>query len=464
MIRKACPVRLPRRSPHSSVGTSAFPHGGGEKRPWGETEIRLSAAPPPGVETRPWGGTPFRFRTPCTALRVTLVAGLLLVWFGACSSEKKGSPGKGQPPVPVVAATAVQRDVPVTLSAIGAVEAYATVAVKARVSGELLRVHFREGQDVAQGGLLLEIDPRPYQASLEEAAANLARDRARLKNAEEDARRYGELVGKDYVTREHYDQIVANAEAMKATVMADEAVLENARLNLGYCSVRAPLAGRTGSLLVHPGNLIRVNDENPIVIIHQVQPVYVSFSLPEQVLPEVRRYRRERELEVQASYPGGGKESFRGALSFVDNEVDGQTGTILLKATFPNRDRALWPGQFVNVVLALATRPQAVVIPAQAVSTGQRGDYVFVVSPEATVEMRTVTVGMRVGGESVIDEGLRAGEKVVIDGQLRLVPGSRVAEREGLAPPGQQDPADGGKPPGPPEKNRKTATGGDSRP
>jgi membrane fusion protein, multidrug efflux system len=342
--------------------------------------------------------------------------------------------------VPVVIGTAVDKDVPVELKAIGAVEAYSTVSINARVGGELLEVHFREGQDVQKGDLLFEIDPRPYQTALDQAAANLARDRAQLKNFEDDVNRYRELVKKEYVTQERYDQILTASEAQKATVMADEAALEDARLNLGYCTIRAPIAGRTGSLLVHAGNLIKANGDQPLVVINQVQPVCVSFSLPEQHLAQIRKYEAGQTLRVTASIPNSGLGSAEGDLSFVDNAVDGQTGTIKLKGTFPNADKALWPGQFVNVALILTTQPRAVVIPSQAVLTGQAGDYVYVVGPDSTVEVRTVVPGTRLDDTLVIEDGLKAGEKVVTDGQLRLAPGARVVEKQAVAAGGENRP------------------------
>jgi multidrug efflux system membrane fusion protein len=355
----------------------------------------------------------------------------LLVLFLSCSQEPKGRGGP-QAVVPVVVSAAAEKDVPVEVRAIGTVEAYSTVSIMARVGGELRQVYFKEGQDVQKGGLLFTIDPRPYESVLEEARANLARDKARAKNAQEDARRYDELVNKDYVTKEQYDQILANAEALQATVRADEAALENARLNVGYCSIYAPITGRTGSLLVHPGNLIKANDDKAMLIIHQIQPVYVSFSVPEHYLPEIWKYWGGQALSVTAFPPNTAEGPFQGTLTFVDNAVDGKTGTIVLKATFPNANKALWPGQFVNVVLTLTTRPHAVLVPSQAVQAGQRGDYVFVVKPDLTVESRAVVVGNRLGRELVIEEGLEAGENIVTDGQLRLVPGAKVEVTPGL--------------------------------
>ena len=362
----------------------------------------------------------------------------LLVTSVSCSSETKGK-GAPQAAVPVVVSTAVQKNVPIEVRAIGTVEPYATVSINARVGGMLNHVYFQEGQDVEEGSLLFMIDPRPYEAGLEQARANLARDKAMANNAEEDAHRYEELVKKDYVTKEQYDQIMSNAESLKATVKADEAALENARLNLEYCSIYAPIAGRTGSLLVHAGNLIKANDSNALVVINQIQPIYVGFSVPEQYLPDIRKYSGMHSLQVAVSPPTVEVEPVVGALTFMDNAVDEKTGTIMLKGTFPNTNKALWPGQFVNVRLTLTTRPNAVVVPSQAVQTGQKGDYVFVVTPEFTVESRPVVVGNRFGQELVIEQGLEPGERVVTDGQLRLVPGAKVEEKPGVQTAGETE-------------------------
>ena len=380
----------------------------------------------------------------CSNRRVStgrVLAWALLLVGASCSPEKQQT--GSAPAIPVVIGTAVRKDVPVELRAIGTVEAYATVAIRARVGGELLGVHFQEGQNVTEGDLLFEIDPRPYESALQEAEANLARDRARLKNAEDNARRYAELVTKEYVTKERFNLIVSEAEALKAVVQGDEAAAETARLNLGFCRIRAPITGRTGSLLVHRGNLVQANSEQPLVVIHQIQPVRVNFSVPEQYLNEVRNSKGGESLPVTAYLPPGSSVAAQGRLSFLDNKVDEATGTILLKATFPNEDRLLWPGQFVNVVLTVATLPGAVVVPSQAVQPGQKGDQVFVVTPESRVELRAVTAGRRVGDDLVIEQGLNAGERVVTDGQLRLVPGARVEERTGLGPEGETERAGG---------------------
>jgi multidrug efflux system membrane fusion protein len=326
--------------------------------------------------------------------------------------EKKEKPREET--VPVTVAQVVQKDVPLEIQAIGNVQPLSTVQVRALASGQLMRVWFREGDDVAQGQMLFTIDPRPYQATLQQAQANLARDEAQLRNAEAQVARYDDLVKKDYVTKEEYGKIVADAGAARATVAADRAAIENARLQLSYCEIRSPLNGRTGTLMVHVGNLVRANDTSPLVVINQIQPVRVQFSIPQDQLSIVHQ-----NADVVAG-------NARGTLTFIDNSVDEKTGTIALKATFPNRDRALWPGQFVSVAMKVAQRNDALVVPARAVQTGQRGQYVYVVKPDKAVEMRTISVFRTIGQETIIDKGLAEGETVVTDGQLRLTPKSKV--------------------------------------
>ncbi len=356
--------------------------------------------------------------------------------------------GKKAPPpqtVPVTAAEAVTKDVRLVVGAIGTVEAYNTVALKALIGGQLMRVHFKEGQDVRKGDLLFTIDPRPYQAALDQAKAQLARDKAQLVSAEAQARRYADLVKKDYVTQQQFDDATANAGALQATVKADEANVEDAVLNLAYCSIRASMDGRLGNLLVHEGNLVKANDV-PLVTLNQVAPVYVAFSVPEQQLAEIRRQAIGESLTVKAAFPDAPSEQFTGQLSFIDNAVDSATGTILLKATFPNEDKALWPGQFVNVTLDLSVLKDAILVPTQAVQQGQQGPYVYVVGPDGTAELRPVKTGQTRDGEVVVLDGIKGGEKVVTDGQLRLFPGARVEIKADASPGGGPvaQPAQGG--------------------
>ncbi len=355
-----------------------------------------------------------------------LPALLVLSLSAACTA---GGPPSGArapaPAVPVTAAFAGKKDVPVQVRAIGNVEAYATVSVKTMVAGQITRVAFREGDDVRRGQLLFEIDPRSYDAAIHTAEATLAKDEALRDNAEKDVKRYEFLIAKDLIPRQQYDQVVSNAKAMEATVGADRAAVENARVQRSYCTIFSPIDGRTGSLLVQEGNVVKANDV-PLVVINRVVPIRVSFAVPETALPEIRKYRAAGPLAVEA-FPGDGKDgAARGTLSFVANAVDTATGTIALKGTFPNSDRRLWPGEFVNVVLTLTVRPGAVVVPSRAIQTGQAGPYVFVVQDNLTVVMRPVVPGSAAGEESIVERGLSAGERVVTDGQLRLVPGARV--------------------------------------
>ncbi len=342
---------------------------------------------------------------------------------GCTRAERKAS---GPPSVPVTAAAVEKMDVPLELTAVGHVDAYSNVAVRTRVGGEVTNVAFREGQDVRAGDPLFELDRRPYQASLAEAEANLERDRARAREADENLKRYAELVKKDYVTKEQFSQATANSDALRATVKGDEAALETARLNLSYCTIAAPISGRTGGLLVHPGNLVKANDDRALVVINQVEPIYVTFSVPEAALSDVKKRAASGTLKVSALPNGAGAAASQGELTFIDNAVDTTTGTINLRATFPNRERSLWPGQFANVQLVLATDAGATVAPTTAIQPGQAGSLVYVIKADETVEARPVTVRRVYKQWSVIEKGLEPGEKVVTDGQLRLAPGVKV--------------------------------------
>jgi multidrug efflux system membrane fusion protein len=363
--------------------------------------------------------------TTCSAARRRALI-LAVLATAACGGSSKAP--RTPPAVPVVTARVETRTVPVELRAIGHVEPISTVAVRPRVGGELTRVWFREGDVVPAGATLFTIDPRPYEAALRQAEAQLTRNRALLKKAEADLARYATLVERDYVTREEYDQINANADALRAGVAADQANVDTARLQLGYCTVAAPVAGRTGNLKVKVGNLVRANDDQPLVTINQIRPIQVAFSVPPRFLAAISARGRER-IGLAAAVPGAAGPAAEGELSFVDNTVDEATATVLLKGTFANRDELLWPGQFVDVVMTLGEEPDRVVVPAAAVQTGQQGTYVFVVTAEGTAELRPVKVNRADEREAVIDDGVHAGETVVTDGQLRLVPGSRVEAR-----------------------------------
>jgi len=362
---------------------------------------------------------------------LTFILALILGTFSACSDNASGThkSDEARKPmaVPVTVGDVIQKTVPVQLRAIGNVEAHATVSVNAQVEGTLAGVHFGEGQEMKEGDLLFTIDSRFYEAKLKEAEANLARDRSKLDNARKQVERYASVVGQGYVAVEQYDQVVADAAALESTVKADEAAVEKAKLELSYCTVRSPIDGVTGSLGVNRGNIIKAIDQDrPLVIINQIRPIYVTFAIAERHLPEVKKRMAERKLEVTAAIPGDDRHWTRGELTFVQNTVDKDTGTIQLKATFPNEDRALWPGQFVNVLLTLTSESGAVVVPSQAIQSGQHGEYVFVVKPDLTVEHRIVEVERAAADESVIRSGVSPGEKVVTDGQLRLASGSLI--------------------------------------
>ncbi len=365
------------------------------------------------------------------AVLLTIVLALILGTFSACSEDASGTrnadDARKRTAVPVTVGDVIQKTVPVQLRAIGNVEAHATVSVNAQVEGELTSVHFQEGQEMKEGELLFTIDSRAYEAQLKEVEANLARDRAKLDNARKQVERYASVVGQGYVAEEQYDQVVADAAALEGTVKADEAAVEKAKLELSYCTIRSPINGVTGSLGVNRGNIIKAIDKDrPLVIINQIRPIYVTFAISERHLPEVKKYMAEGKLEVTAAIPGDERSWVRGELTFVQNKVDKDTGTIQLKATFPNEHRALWPGQFVNVLLTLRSDSGAIVVPSQAIQTGQQGEYVFVVKPDLTVEHRIVEVERAGADETVIRSGVSPGDKVVTDGQLRLASGSLI--------------------------------------
>lgn len=377
--------------------------------------------------------------------------------FSGCS--KKAVEAERRTAVPVLVAKVQTKDVPVQVTAIGTVEAYSTVSVKSLVAGELDQVNFSEGQEVKKDFLLFTIDPRPFQADLERAQANLARDTAQQKQAEANVakdqanaqnaaierRRYQVLLEKGVIAKEQYEQYSTTADALDAAVRADQAAVENvsqaikadqaaivtAKLNLEYCYIRSPIEGRTGTLLVHKGNVVKSND-TALVVINQVHPIYVDFSIPQQNLPAVRQYAAAGKVPVEVTIPADTGPPVQGVLSFIDNSVNTTTGTILLKAVFENSDRRLWPGQFVNVTVTLTTQTNAVVVPSQALQTGQAGQFVFVVKPDMTVESRPVFVARIMGDQTVIEKGLQPGETVVTDGQIRLVPGAMVQVKTAL--------------------------------
>ena len=367
-----------------------------------------------------------------------LIAGLLIL-AGAAAVAFRYAPGsraaapKAAPPVPVSVAQVVARTVPVRLRAIGNVEPYTTVAIKARIDGQIVAVHFKEGQEVRKDEILFEIDKRPFEAQLAQAQATLGKDRALLDHANDQEKRYQELLAQKFISPDAYAQIRTNRETAAAQVRADEAAIESVRLQLAYCTIRAPITGYAGKIQIQEGNLVKANDTNPLVVINQIVPANVSFSVPEQSLPAVRKYQASGELQVSAQVPNAGLPPVAGKLSFIDNTTDATTGTIKLKAEFANADRELWPGQFVDVVLTLTHQDNATVAPATAIQNGPNGQYVFVVKPDRTVELRPIRIARSEGDIAVMASGLSPGETVVTIGQLRLAPGSKVAIAEAKA-------------------------------
>jgi multidrug efflux system membrane fusion protein len=363
-------------------------------------------------------------RNGASRLAAVIAVGLALSLAAAGCGRAGRTQQGGRPPVPVRVGTVEQKTMPVSFHAIGHIEAAETVEVRARVGGELLQVFFEEGQTVRAGDRLFAIDPRPFRAALAQAEAQLARNQALLAKAEADITRYAGLVKQDYVTKEQYDQITADAAALRAAVAADQASVETVRLELEYCTISSPVTGRTGTINVDVGNLVKANDDLPMVTINQTRPIDASFPVPAQFLPLVLAHRADR-ITVVATVPGD-PTAAEGTLSFIDNAVDTATGTVLLKATFGNEDERLWPGEFVDLTVILGEETGRVVCPAAAVQTGQQGQYVFTVREDRTVELRPVRVNRMDEREAVIDDGLQAGETVVTDGQLRLAPGAAI--------------------------------------
>jgi multidrug efflux system membrane fusion protein len=358
---------------------------------------------------------------------VLSVLALALLAFTARALVKAGAKVAPRPEtVPVSAALVGRQTVPIQVKAIGNVEAYNAVAVRSVVAGELTRIHFRQGQEVRKGDLLFTIDQRPLKSALDQAEGTLAKDKAQLENAKVLAVRYQKLFEDGISSKELADQNRTAADTFAAAVRADEAAVENARVQLSYATIRSPIAGLAGNLVVYEGNLVKANDTTPLVTIAQSSPVYVTFSVPEQELSRINRYRAANTLRADAAAPGDEARPLSGDLTFVDNMVDTTTGTIKLKATFANREKRLWPGQFVKVTLTLAEQPDAVVVPSQAVQIGQDGPYVYIVRTDLTAEPRPVKIGPAAEGVSVVTAGLEPGERVVTDGQLRLFPGAKV--------------------------------------
>jgi membrane fusion protein, multidrug efflux system len=352
--------------------------------------------------------------------------------ISGCAKNESKAAAAPNPSVPVSVANVIQKDMPVVIRSIGNIEAIEKVDIKSQLTGEITAVHFREGDDVKKGQLLFEIDDRQPKADLARAEGNLLRNQAQARNARAQAERYARLLKEGVVATQEYDRFVAEAEALEAAVAADKAAVDQSRLQVQYTKIYAPVSGRTGNLMVDRGNIVKANEVPPLVTINQITPISVAFSIPESELADVKRFQNAG-LRVEAVLPGQEGPPMRGKLTFIDNAVDPTTGTIRLKGEFANSDRKLWPGQFADILLTLTTTPNAVVVPSQAVQTGQQGQYVFVIKQDMTADQRPVVVKRSLGGETVIDSGVQPGERVVTDGHLRLQKGAKVEIKQNSA-------------------------------
>ena len=382
----------------------------------------------PNLATSPSRLTARKWKVVAGLLGVAVVAGVTLIFFmNGTRAKEPAAAAKGPIAIPVTVVKALRQTVAFRLQAIGNVEAFSTVSVKARVDGQIVEVGFREGQEVRKDSVLFRIDPRPYEATLRQAEAVNARDVAAREQARAQERRYKDLLEKNFISNDAYAQYRTNAETAAAVADASQAAVDNARLNLEYCTIRSPIDGYTGRIQIQIGNLVKANDAPPLVVLNQVHPIYVTFAVPEQTLPAIRGYLAKGPLTVDASSSASGKLLASGALVFIDNAVDASTGTIKLRARFANRDNALWPGQFVNTSLKLYDQKDAIVVPAAAIQTGPDGQYVFVIRPDMTAEIRKVAIDRTDGDNAIIASGLQADEMVVTRGQLRLGPGAKVS-------------------------------------
>ena len=358
---------------------------------------------------------------------------ILLLALPACSREKTEKP-KSMPPALVVTAIVSQRDVPIEIKTFGTMEASESVTIQPMVSGELTKVGFREGEDVEQGALLFEIDSRPYLAALNKAQASLSRNRVIMENARKDYGRYFQLVKEGIVTQAEAEGYRTKAETAAADLAADQAAVADAKAQLSYCTITAPISGRLGNLAMDRGNVVKAND-TALVTINKLAPILATFTIPEKDLAAVQQRLAKGEMVVEAEVPGAAGFKEKGQVSFLDNAVDPTTGTIRLKGQFANEEKRLWPGQFVTLAITLEVRKEAVVVPSQALLTGQNGQFVFVIKTDQTAEIRPVAVGPAYEGVTIIDQGLQAGEQIVVDGQMRVIPGGKV-ETKGTNKPG----------------------------
>ena len=368
-----------------------------------------------------------------TAVLVAVLAAAGAATYLVKESRAKEPPpakgaGKGGGTVPVMVVAATQQTLPVMVQAIGNVEAYTTVAVKARIDGQILAVNFQEGKEVRKGDVLFRIDPRPFESALKQSEAQALRDVASRDQAASQERRYQELLDKNFVSKDAYAQFRTNATTAEATSRASQAMLENAKLNIEYTVIRAPIDGYVGRALLQAGNMVKANDTISLVVINQVKPVYVNFAIPEQQLPVVRDLMKKNPLSVEVTAPGTNASLATGRIAFIDNAVDQTTGTIKVRAVFGNTNVALWPGQFVTVRVKLYDQENAIVVPSRALQTGPIGQFVYVVKPDMTAEVRKVVVTRSEGEMSVLAEGgVTKGENVVVRGALRITPGGKVS-------------------------------------
>jgi multidrug efflux system membrane fusion protein len=348
---------------------------------------------------------------------------------GGCSdkSAAQADVKKAAPSVPVLTGQAVEKSMPLRLHAIGNVETVASVAVKARVDGQIVTTHVRDGQDLHKGDALFQLDPKPYQSQLEQAQANLTHDQAQLDYLRGQEQRYQDLLKQNFVSQEGYAQIAANFRGAEASVGADQAAVQHARINLGYTMIRSPIDGRAGKVMLTEGNMVKANDTVAMVVINQLTPIYVSVAVPERYLNEIRARQQKTPLRVEVQLEKG--KTIAGKLGFIDNAVDVATGTIKLRGIFANNDRQLWPGQFVESWVTLRDEEKALIVPTQALQVGPRGQYVYVVKDDSSAELRPVQVDRTEGAETVISGGLKAGETVVVDGASRILPGAKVSAK-----------------------------------
>jgi membrane fusion protein, multidrug efflux system len=351
----------------------------------------------------------------------------VLVLFGCANNQSHvAASSGGRPPAPVVVASVEQKDIPVQIQAIGNVEAYQTVQIRSQVNGQIQKIFFKEGEDVRQGQPLFQLDKRPFQADLEKAIGQMKHDQAQAENSRIQAERYSGLEKQGIVSHEQAEQLRAQAKADASAVDADKAAVDAARVQLQYTDILAPINARAGTLMINLGNLVKANDTPYLVQLNQVTPIYATFSVPEANLDRVQRRFSSGQLKVLAYPKGQSDHPAEGRLTFIDNGVDTTTGMIKLKGTFQNKDRHLWPGEFVDIALELSTQKNAIVVPTKAIQTGQQGEYVYVVRPDSTAESRPVKTVGTYQNLTLISEGLKAGERVIVDGQLRVAPNAKV--------------------------------------